>query len=45
MADRWEARALQNSTYIWQPFVVKPDGSIKIDFLPRWNMSVFATLR
>jgi len=45
MADRWEARALQSSTYIWQPFVVKPDGSIRIDFLPRWNMSVFTTLR
>jgi hypothetical protein len=37
MGDRWEQRALQSSTYIWQPFAVAPDGSVRIEFLPRWT--------
>ena len=39
MGDRWEQRALQNSTYIWVPFVVSADGTIRIDFKPRWRLA------
>jgi hypothetical protein len=37
MGDRWEQRALERSTYVWVPFVVPPDGNIRIDFRPRWR--------
>jgi hypothetical protein len=39
MGDRWEQRALEKSTYVWMPFVVAPDGSVRIEYLPRWRMS------
>lgn len=44
MGDRWESRALQTSTYIWVPFVVPADGSLKLEFQPRWNLSAFKRL-
>jgi len=39
MGDRWEQRALDKSTYVWLPFVVARDGTIRIDFRARWRMS------
>jgi hypothetical protein len=44
MGDRWESRALDRSTYVWLPFVVAKDGSVKIEYLPRWDLSTFKTL-
>jgi hypothetical protein len=44
MGDRWDGSALQRSTYVWLPFVVGLDGSLRIEFLPRWNLSAFKTL-
>lgn len=41
MGDRWESRALQNSTYVWVPFVVQSDGTIRIEFRPKWNLTAF----
>jgi hypothetical protein len=41
MGDRWEPTALQNSTYVWLPFVVPQEGPLRIEFLPRWNASAF----
>ncbi|MEO8561915.1 MAG: glycoside hydrolase family 43 protein [bacterium] len=38
MGDRWEQRALERSTYIWVPFVVAPDGTMRIDYRPRWRL-------
>jgi hypothetical protein len=38
MGDRWESRALERSTYVWVPFVVARDGTIRIDYRPRWTM-------
>ena len=44
MGDRWEPSALQTSTYVWLPFVVPPDGSLRIEFLPAWSLGTFRTL-
>ena len=44
MGDRWEQRALQNSTYIWVPFVVARDGSVRIELQPSWRPSDLRTL-
>jgi hypothetical protein len=44
MADRWEARALQQSTYVWLPFVVGPDGSARIAWRDRWDLGAFRAL-
>jgi hypothetical protein len=45
MGDRWESRSLDKSTYVWLPFVVRGDGSIAMEFLPRWNFRAFEALR
>lgn len=45
MGDRWESRSLDKSTYVWLPFVVRDDGSIRMEFLPRWNFKSFEALR
>lgn len=41
MADRWNAGQLWNSTYIWLPFTMKPDGTFTIEFRDRWDLNVF----
>ena len=45
MADRWDGRALEKSTYVWLPFVVAPDGTIRIEPRERWDMGAFRALR
>ena len=45
MADRWSPGSLENSTYIWLPFVIANDGSIRIEWRDRWDMSAFDELR
>jgi hypothetical protein len=45
MADRWDGAALERSTYVWLPFVVGRDGSVGIEFRPRWNLAAFQALR
>ena len=44
MADRWEPRALERSTYLWLPFAVAPDGTIRIEDRARWTMRTFDAL-
>jgi hypothetical protein len=44
MGDRWESRALDKSTYVWLPFVVRDDGGIRMEFQPRWNFKAFEAL-
>ena len=44
MADRWSPRSLQNSSYLWLPFVVAPDGTIRIEFRDTWNSDTFRAL-
>jgi hypothetical protein len=43
MADRWEPQRLAASSYIWLPFTLKPDGSTRIDWRDRWDISAFPT--
>lgn len=45
MGDRWESRALDKSTYIWLPFVVRDDGSIRMEFQARWSFGAFERMR
>ena len=45
MGDRWESRALDKSTYVWLPFVVRGDGAIRMEFQPRWSFKSFASLQ
>jgi hypothetical protein len=44
MADRWSPRSLQNSSYLWLPFRVVPDGSIQIELRENWDLSTFRHL-
>ncbi len=44
MADRWNSSALERSSYLWLPFVVADDGSIRIENRDRWDLSTFRTL-
>lgn len=44
MADRWNARALERSSYLWLPFVVAADGSIRIANRERWDAATFDSL-
>jgi len=37
MADRWDSKQLQNSTYIWLPFSIAKDGSFRLLFQPAWK--------
>ena len=38
MADRWDSRALERSTYVWLPLVVARDGTIRIEPRERWTL-------
>lgn len=44
MADRWNPRALDRSSYLWLPFVVAPDGTIRIENREHWDAGTFAIL-
>ncbi len=44
MADRWNPKALERSTYLWVPFVVADDGSIRIEDRERWDLDTFREL-
>lgn len=44
MGDRWESRALDKSTYVWLPFMVRDDGSIRMEFQARWSFKAFEAL-
>ncbi|MGE5647956.1 MAG: glycoside hydrolase family 43 protein [Acidobacteriota bacterium] len=37
LADRWNARRLEDSRYVWLPFTMKPDGTFTIEWLDRWE--------
>jgi hypothetical protein len=41
MGDRWVGHKLKDSTHVWLPFVVRPDGTVSLEFLNKWNMAVF----
>lgn len=41
LADRWEPKQLEKSTYVWLPFVVLENDDIVLEFRERWDLSVF----
>ncbi|WP_256009051.1 glycoside hydrolase family 43 protein [Desertivirga xinjiangensis] len=41
MADRWLNKELKNSSYVWLPLQVKPDGSLEIYYKKEWKLSEF----
>ena len=38
MFDRWNKTNLQDSRYVWLPFVIGEDGSLTIPWRERWNL-------
>ncbi|QOY87508.1 glycoside hydrolase family 43 protein [Paludibaculum fermentans] len=42
MADRWNPEKLQDSRYVWLPFVVQPGDKIELKWADRWDWSVFS---
>ena len=41
MADRWDNYQLENSRFVWLPFIVGDDGSIRLEYYSEWNREVF----
>ena len=41
MSDRWNGQKLMDSRHIWQPLVIRKDGTFDVNFYPRWNLSIF----
>jgi len=41
MADRWNPKALERSSYLWLPFVVDEDGRVRIRNRERWGLQTF----
>lgn len=41
LGDRWNGSRLEKSTYVWLPFVIRPDGSTWLVGFDRWGFSVF----
>jgi hypothetical protein len=41
MGDRWLSWRLEDSRYVWLPFVMDDDHKIMLEYYPHWNMSVF----
>ncbi len=41
-ADRWNcSNELWNSTYVWLPFVIRDNKIIRLQFLDKWDLSIF----
>lgn len=45
MADRWNPQNLSDSRYVWLPFNVKDDGTIRIEWRERWELSELTTTK
>ena len=43
MADRWHAKNLPDSRYVWLPFAMKTNSELTIAWRDRWNLSAFAS--
>ena len=41
MADRWFAKKLEDSRYVWLPLILKPDGTFTLEWRDAWDLSVF----
>ena len=41
MADRWQPRRLSDSRYVWLPMIFTPDGTLKIEWQDKWDLSFF----
>ena len=41
LADRWKEKQLEDSRYVWLPFRVMPDNTIRIVWLDEWDLSWF----
>lgn len=41
MADRWSPRQLSDSRYVWLPLLLKPDGSLTLEWRDQWDLSLF----
>lgn len=40
MADRWQPRRLSESTYIWLPLRIDPQGQVSIAWHHQWDLSI-----
>ena len=41
MADRWDGFQLENSRFVWLPFIVGDDMKIRLEYFSEWNWDVF----
>ncbi len=41
LLDRWNPKQLGESRYVWLPFRVGADGTVRVVWRDRWDLSVF----
>ena len=41
LGDRWNCHRIDDSRYVWLPFVMHEDGAIVLEPFDRWTMTVF----
>jgi len=41
MADRWDGYQLENSRFVWLPFVMGETSEIRLEYFSEWNWDVF----
>jgi hypothetical protein len=41
MSDRWIGNKLMDSKHIWQPIMIKKDGTFEVNFYKKWDLAVF----
>ncbi|MDD6209433.1 MAG: NPCBM/NEW2 domain-containing protein [Bacteroidales bacterium] len=41
MADRWNGHKLENSRFVWLPFIIGDDSEIRLEYFTEWNWDVF----
>jgi hypothetical protein len=41
MSDRWMDHKLIDSKHIWQPFMIRKDGTFDVKYFTKWDLSIF----
>ena len=41
MLDRWNPRQLGDSRYVWLPLMMNQEGTVRVEWRDRWDLSVF----
>jgi hypothetical protein len=44
MADEWHPQNLSDSRHVWLPLIPKGDGTFRLAWYDKWDLSVFARL-